>query len=283
MLSVLIPTYNYDITPLVQEIHKQCKTLNLEFEILAYDDHSKPNFIAKNRTLEKFDCFTYKILPKNIGRSAIRNQLGKEAKYDQLLFIDAGTFPEQDNFIKNYISLASKNISTGGMTHHKKAPKKAYKLRWLYTKKREHNSLCSSNFMISKNVFLSHGFDESLTHYGYEDVLFFETLIKNGYKIHSFKNPVIHASDDTAEIFIHKTELAVENLVYLFNQKKLNPNKNRLHQMYSKLARFKLDLLICIIFKFTKPFLLFNFNSSYPSILLFDFYRLGYLCCLKNN
>ena len=92
---------------------------------------------------------SFKELPHNIGRSAIRNLLAKNTKFDSLLFIDAGTFPKSQYFIKNYIYCRD-DVVNGGMTHTEKPPKKPFKLRWLFTKHRESNALCSSNFLIKK-------------------------------------------------------------------------------------------------------------------------------------
>ena len=41
MLSILIPTYNYDITHLVYELHKQASEAEIDFEIICLDDGSK--------------------------------------------------------------------------------------------------------------------------------------------------------------------------------------------------------------------------------------------------
>ena len=40
MLSILIPIYNYNSYPLVQELHKQCLESDIDFEILCQDDAS---------------------------------------------------------------------------------------------------------------------------------------------------------------------------------------------------------------------------------------------------
>ena len=41
MLSVLIPTYNYNAVSLVKELHKQLLDSNIVFEIICIDDGSK--------------------------------------------------------------------------------------------------------------------------------------------------------------------------------------------------------------------------------------------------
>jgi len=283
MLSILIPTYNYDITPLVKEVHKQCKACHIKFEVLAYDDASKSHLNITNTNINAIDFCTFKELPNNIGRSAIRNLLAKNAQYSSLLFIDAGTFPKHDSFIEKYLSIKNKSAASGGMTHLETPPKAPYKLRWLFTKTREFKTLCSSNFMINKDVFLSNIFDESLKNYGYEDVLFFEKLFKKNIQTHFFNNPVIHSADDDANTFIKKTEFAIENLIDLIETKKIDRNSQKMSRLYSRLNKLKLVFLTHKVHKILKPLLLRNFNSSNPSIILFDVYRIGHFCSLKTN
>tara|TARA_R110002096_G_scaffold34232_2_gene97874 strand:- start:1119 stop:1970 length:852 start_codon:yes stop_codon:yes gene_type:complete len=283
MLSILIPTYNYDITPLVKEMHKQCKACHIKFEILVYDDASKSHLNSTNTNINDLDFCTFKELPNNMGRSAIRNLLAKNAQYSSLLFIDAGTFPKHDNFIEKYLSIKNKSAVSGGMTHLETPPRKPYKLRWLYTKKREFKTLCSSNFMINKDIFLSNCFDETIKKYGYEDVLFFEKLSQKNIQTHIFNNPVIHSADDDANTFIKKTEFAIENLIDLIETKKIDADSQKMYRLYSGLKRLKLVFLTHKFHEILKPFLLKNFNSSYASIILFDVYRIGYFCYLKTK
>ena len=50
MLSILIPTYNYDVEALVTELHAQSTACGVDFEILCYDDGSTNlELIAKNK------------------------------------------------------------------------------------------------------------------------------------------------------------------------------------------------------------------------------------------
>ena len=86
MLSILIPTFNYDITALVVEVHKQSKSCNIVFEILVFDDASRDLEIKNNASINTLENTSYTILKSNIGRSAIRNKLAKSAQYSWLLF-----------------------------------------------------------------------------------------------------------------------------------------------------------------------------------------------------
>ncbi len=283
MLSILIPTYNYNIITLVEALHSQCKTCQIEFEIIAYDDGSESELNSINTKINTLDFSTFKELPENIGRSAIRNLLAKNAKYQILLFVDAGTFPKHDNFIENYLNHKNEKVVSGGMTHLELPPKKPYRLRWLYTKKREFKTLCSSNFMINKNVFLSNPFDETLKKYGYEDVLFFEELAAKNIKTLFINNPVIHSADDDSDRFLEKTELAIENLIDLVENKKIDAKSQKMYRLYNKLNKMKLVTITAKFYKAVKPLLLRNFKSSYASMFLFDVYRIGYFCHIKTR
>lgn len=283
MLSVLIPTYNYDITPLVMEIKNQCNTNKIEFEILAFDDGSNSSLNEVNTTINTIENCYFKVLSNNIGRSAIRNLLGKTAKYENLLFIDAGTTIENSEFIKNYMEHIDSDVLNGGMIAKKQAPKKPFKLRWLYTKNREHKALCSSNFLIKKDIFFKFLFNESVKKYGFEDVLFFDQLISNGIQVKVIQNPVLHNSDDDANTYLTKTKAGLENLTNLIENGLLNPNSSKIYQHYLKLEKYRLSKLTSKIYKWFIKIFLLNFNSSNPSLLLFDIYRLSYLCYIKTK
>lgn len=87
MLSILIPTYNYDITALVNKVYQQSKSCNIKFEILVFDDASTDLEVRKdNSSINALENTSYTILESNIGRSAIRNKLAKNAQYEWLLF-----------------------------------------------------------------------------------------------------------------------------------------------------------------------------------------------------
>ena len=283
MLSVLIPTYNYDITYLVHELHKQATKAEIDFEIICLDDGSKAEINSKNDSINQLNYCKFKVLPLNIGRSAIRNLLAKEAQYENLLFIDAGTFPKKDTFVKDYIPFMAKEASSGGMTYIEKEPESKYKLRWIYTKKREQNTLCSSNFMIKKKVVLNITFDESLIQYGYEDVLFFETLRKNNIEVFSFNNPVIHDCTDDCLTFLKKTEFAIQNLKLLAESKKLDKTQSNILKYYSIIDKIKFVKITAFCFKLINPILKRNLCSKFLLLSVYDFYRLGYYCLIKTK
>jgi glycosyltransferase involved in cell wall biosynthesis len=52
MLSILIPTYNYDCTHLVSDLHQQADLLGIDYEIIVADDASPISlYKEKNREI----------------------------------------------------------------------------------------------------------------------------------------------------------------------------------------------------------------------------------------
>ena len=82
MLSILLPIYNFDVRPLVQELWEQGRSLSVPFEIVALDDGSAPEFRALHQHLGEKEEISYQELPENLGRSAIRNELARRAKFE---------------------------------------------------------------------------------------------------------------------------------------------------------------------------------------------------------
>lgn len=284
MISILIPTYNYDVGFLVKQLVDQAYEAGITYEIIVIDDGSHSELNEKNDTLNQLEHCRFYALKENIGRSAMRNLLAKEAQYELLLFLDADTIPKKETFIKNYLDNSHHDVIVGGVTHDEKIPEKQFRLRWLYTKKRESSTgLHSSNFMIKKELFLSSPFDESLTKYGCEDVLFFDALAKKDIRIHEINNPVIHHGNDTAMVFLANSEKAIQNLTHLIEVNKMAPDRYRVSRMYYFLKKARLEKVVATLFMKTRNLLIKNFNSSYPSMLLYDFYRLGYYCKLKTE
>ena len=209
-----------------------------------------------------------------------------------LLYVDAGTYPSSSHFVEKYLQQTENPVVVGGMTHLSKQPEKPYKLRWLYTKEREsvknfENShqtvVCSSNFFIKKQLFEKIKFDESIKKYGCEDVIFFDTILNSGILIKHIDNPVIHDAKEDAFSFLKKTESAIENLIWLIEEQKIEVKRYRISSLYYKLKRFKLSRLLSILFLRFRKFMIKNLASSNPSLRIYDLYRLGYFCYKKNQ
>ena len=55
MLSILIPTYNYECLGLVEELHRQAQTLSFPVEIFIADDSSKEEMKRNNRKINRLN------------------------------------------------------------------------------------------------------------------------------------------------------------------------------------------------------------------------------------
>lgn len=278
MISILIPCYNYDVISLVKKIHKQLSVNSEKFEIICAEDGSIDVFL--NSKIKKLSHTKYIRKKKNIGRSKIRNFLAKEAKFKWLLFIDCDSLIENERFIENYIKYTSneKQITYGGTVYQKKKPKKDKMLHWQYGRKveskKKSNIFSSHHFLINKKAFNKVKFNEEIRYYGHEDTIFWLELENEKYKFKFIKNPLTHIGLETNKIFIKKTKEALKNLYFL--SKKYNLNKISIIKIQKKISKYLLNDLVLILFNLTKRNILNNLLSTKPSILLFQFYKLGY-------
>ena len=103
MLSILIPIYNFDVRPLINDLQKQSELTGVEYEIICLDDGSTAHFKAIHKGLTTLSNVHYEELPQNLGRSKIRNQLAKMAQYDYLLFMDNDSGLTHPNYIQTYL------------------------------------------------------------------------------------------------------------------------------------------------------------------------------------
>lgn len=290
MLSILIPVYNYDVRPFVIELARQLRDAHTEAEIRCYDDGSLSVFHNLNRELEQMDQVVYKELPCNIGRSAIRNLLAREAKYPYLLFLDCDSFPEYPDFIKRYLAEIKPSVLLyGGRTYENHPPENtAYYLRWKYGSAREvfsvsarqekpYHSFQTNNFVVPKDLFLKVGLNETLKGYGHEDTQFGQTLMQQQIPIVHLDNPLRHLGLETAQVFLDKTLEGVKNLQLLMSQK-ADVGTVRLALVYLRLRRNGLIPLFRLIYTIRKKHILKNLLGNNPSLRSFDLYKLGELC-----
>lgn len=292
MLSILIPCYNYNCYPLVEELNRQAKLLKIVFEIIVVDDASLSSLNLKNLEINNLPNTTFNVLKNNLGRSAIRNYLASQANYDLFLFLDADVMPKSKNFIKNFIIHKSKQVVFGGIDCSITTPKENAILRWKYSLSRECITLAlrnknsyftfsSASFLIKSQLFNSIKFDESITEYGCEDVLFAYNLMKQNIPITHIENAIYHDNIESSFIFISKTTKALTNLKTLVNNNKLSSSIFLVSRLNSILTKLYLIKIISFLFTLTEKKLLNNLLSKKPSLILFDFYRLGYFSKLN--
>lgn len=294
MISILIPTYNYNAYPLVLELHKQCLECGIEFEILCQDDASV-DFKNENQFINDLPNCHYYTSKKNLGRTSTRSTLANKAVYDWLLFLDADVIPVKSNFIKNYISyLNSKpKVVFGGYCYQNVIPEFESKFRHKYGKKREEKSasernltpyifIFSGNFLIQKEIFLDTNFTGEGNYYGMDIYFSYQLFIKRIEVLH-IENPIYHLGLETNQNFFEKSLKAVESrkqfLIDCAEIEKISP----LIKKYKTIKQFGLLPIVVFGFKISKPILNKLILNKNPSLFCFDVYRLGYLCSIQTE
>jgi|LSQX01.1.fsa_nt_gb hypothetical protein len=293
MLSVNIPVFNIEVSDLVMQIKKQAEILAIDYDIRIYDDCSDDSIKLKNRWLQEIPHVIYLELPKNIGRSAIRNKMGFDSTRRYQLFIDADSRLVTDRFLEKYLNHASGEcVICGGTSYSDKKPVDTKKmLRWKYGHVREAVPasiradkkgfiISSNNFFIESNLFKKVHFREELNSYGHEDTLLGLDLFINGTKPLHIDNPVEHTGIEDSIIFLDKTRNALKNLLQISktvgeNGPVLKSKMNFLKQ-YEKLTVLIPQPVTSWLFKQLRVCLERQLTGKNPRIFLFDLYKLGY-------
>ena len=296
MLSILIPVYNYDVLPLVNEVVKQCNCIGIDFEILCQDDASNSTKNILNQEINLLPNCSFFINQSNLGRGRNINSLAKKSKYDYVLIMEADSFPENQSYIKNYIEVLKipETVIFGGVKYPETIPPKEKILRWKYGLKRETKSLkhrlknnydfvFTWNLLLKKEILLKYPFPEFISEYGYEDLIFIKNLRKNSIAVHHIENHLVHLNNENSIDFIRKTESAISNLQNLISEQKIDYEEVKLTRVYSVLNKLHLKGIIKTFYSKNKSKMIRNLTSPNPNLYLFDFYKLGYLCSLKNN
>lgn len=286
MLSILIPTYNYNVLPLCEILSKQAQQQNIDFEIICVDDASEQHF--DNHKINSLENASYIKNAINIGRSSIRNLLASKAKFKYLLFLDADVIPVHNSFIKNYILQIQENncVICGGLEY-KNISEQRGLLRFKFGKKSEEVSedirntkpykyFFTSNFLIEAKLFQSIKFDESLKQYGREDLLFSLNLKSRKVNIFHINNPVYHLGLDENSVFVSKTEKAMKNLIYLESKKKVKTEEVSLLKAVDGIRKFGLLIFVASFHTYFR-----NKAINNASVLYFNFMKVAYLCKLK--
>ncbi len=297
MISVLIPIYNYNVVSIIRELENQLKSIKVDFEIICIDDNSTL-FLEENKSIFETDYLKFIFLSQNIGRSKIRNLLASKAKFDWLLFLDADVMPVKFNFIENYVKCIKSNqtncLFVGGVNYLEEKPASEYVLRWKFGRTREqksflyrknHSNTCflSSNFAVSRSDFLKCGFDKEITKYGYEDLVFVNKMISQGVEIIQVDNPVYHLGIDKSSNYLDKVKESLFNLNELRNKKLLSGENSKLLKYYELISKFRMGWVFRSFYNVFKNLLELNLKSEYPSLVLFDIYKISLFCFIANQ
>jgi glycosyltransferase involved in cell wall biosynthesis len=220
----------------------------------------------------------------NSGRAVIRNVLASEARYPWLLFIDSDMTVCRTDFIERYISTVGDVVYGGLVIRH--TTRQNLRARYELSRASEHtlerrrqspyHDFHTANFMIRRDLMLTHPFDERFSRYGYEDVLLGKTLQMNAIGIEHIDNPLSFEIFESNAAFVSKTEEGLQTL-YSFR-----------HELrgYSRMIDFTeqhpvVSVLIRCWHHIAKKWERRHLCSNAPTLCVFTLYRLGYFLSLK--
>jgi glycosyltransferase involved in cell wall biosynthesis len=296
MLSILIPVFNEDIRDLASELNKLIAKESASVEVIFGDDKSDSED-ARNSNIEfvkNLDDFRYIERSENLKYCANRNQLAREAKYDSLLFLDADVRIKKEDFLSKWLKYSheSQIVFCGGNDYQENQPMdKKQVLKWVHGKQREETSFkfrknnpylrfSSSNFMISKSLFLKVSFDEGSTHYGYNDTVYAYTLKKNEITVTHIDNPVLNLGLMTDDVFLIKTKEAIKNLLFFESRPYIEDDFKdyiKVLRVYYKLQNLGLTWFVRIFLKRIQGILVNGLYRQKPNLRNLDLLKLYYL------
>lgn len=297
-LSICIPVFNFDVHELINDLLNQINSNSFDAEIILIDDASNQEFVKINQTLAtKVSQFIF--LDKNIGRSKIRNLFLKYAQSEYLLFLDCDGKIINQNFLKNYIDFVkTKNpdVVFGGRKVSKIKPDLEYGLRWKFATEREnlpveqrvkapYLDFQTNNFLVKKTILERVPFNEKITQYGYEDLVFSKDLQDHEVKIDHIDNPIFNNDVESNIIFLSKADQSAKSLAQLIkNDKNFEKvSQIRLVKAYFLMKKTGIIFLYRFLYRLLKHWIEKKLLTGKASLKVLDFYKLGQLIGYMNT
>lgn len=295
MLSILIPTYNYDCTSLVGDLQQQAQQAGIDYEIIVADDASPMHiYKEKNREVNRLPHCRLIELNQNIGRARIRNLLASEAQYTWLLFMDADAKVISPTYIDDYLRAMTDGIDVlcGGLCHTDTLPSPCVSLRYAYEKRADkqraacyrsehpYERFTPFNFAIRRATFRAIQFDEAITEYGHEDTLFGIELQRRAVPLRHIDNALQHMGLEPNEIFLEKTRAALRNLATM--EESLQGHSSLL-KAYRLLRCMGMHRSMGQWFARWEMRITAHLTGPRPRLHLLTLYKLGYYCQCKHG
>ena len=293
-ISILMPTYNEVCIETVLRMARQARNIDgLSWEIIVADDGSTDkDSITANDDINRHDHCRFIRRDENVGRARIRNYLASEAKYKWLLFVDSGMGIIRDDFIVKYLKAADDGaqVAYGGYEvvgdarefrdnlryKYEKSAEKTHSLQW--RKAHTYGNFHTSNFMISKAVYMDNPLDERFNRYGYEDVLLGKQLEKKQIYIEHIDNPVAFDRFENNELFMKKTEDSLLTLHEFADELK---GYAKMLDAEAWFRKWHLSRPYVYIYNRCRKLLRANLCGKFPFLFLFKAYKLGFFLSLQ--
>ena len=147
-------------------------------------------------------------------------------------------------------------------------------------KKKPYKYIISANFMAKKSSFLYCYSKIKYKSYG-NDYIISSVLQNNNILIHHIDNFTIVSVNDDNEQFILKSKDALKNLYKNYSEGNLSKSSISIFNAFSILDKLKMCKVFLLVTNPIEEFIFKKINSKNPNLILFDIYRLRYLCSIK--
>ena len=297
-LSICIPVFNFDVSELISDLQSQINSEKLDAEIILIDDASDHEFVNINKSLQAKVSQSI-FLDKNIGRSKIRNLFLKYSNSEYLLFLDCDGKVINENFLKTYFHFINKqnpDVIFGGRKVSEIEPDLEYGLRWKFATERENLPVSqrlkapyldfqTNNFVVKKSVLEKVPFNEGITQYGYEDLVFSKDLQDHQIKIDHIDNPIFNNDVESNILFLSKADQSAKSLAQLMRSDKNfeRVSQIRLAKAYLLMKKTGIIFIYKLIYKLSKSRIEKKLLTGKASLKVLDFYKLGQLIGYMNK
>ena len=289
-LSVLIPAYNCNCLPLVEQLLPLLQSDVNAYEVIVSDDATtNPEIIKANEAINQLPGCRYILKTENAGSAANRNYLGAISQYPLLLFLDCDISIPDRSFLKQYLSTPMDGVVNGGISiiddvqlhqnlryRYEKAEIPSHTAVMRQANRYQH--FRSTNFMITRSAFEKCPFDERFTRSGYEDVLYGKLLKQQHINVVHIDNPVLMTKFENNPDYVTKIERSLRTLYTFRNELR---GYSRLLTFVSGIHLSIVRKLIRLWHKVFKKAERRNLCGSRPSLWVFKLYRLGYFLSLQ--
>jgi len=226
-LSVLIPFFRDDPTPLLKALDEEAADLAGAVEIVVLDDGGGDEPLAA-RVAAAVQGLALPArlarLPSNEGRAKGRNRLAAESRGGCLLFLDSDMAPGSRNFLSAHLALVDGgelDVAFGGFSVPMGHITPSHRLHRALALRGEcagadvrrltpEKYVFTSNLLVRRQVFETEAFDEGFTGWGWEDVEWGMRVASRWRVIH-FDNAAVHLGLDPAPVLAAKYEQSVGN------------------------------------------------------------------------
>ena len=286
-LSLLLPVYECPCVELVEELHRQCTALHIDFEIIVADDGSPDRrFQEQNKAIERLPHTRYIVRRENVGRSAIRNFLAREAKAPRLVFVDGDMKLHNPTFVATYLDCPRGKVVYGGYSIGPLSnPEEKGNLRRRYEEafsanhradvrnRHPYHDFHTSNFLVDRSVMMETPLDENFHHYGYEDILWGKQLQGHGIEITHIDNPVSFDDFEDNAHFLRKTEESLRTLKLFSHELH---GYSALLGKYRIIKRLNMGKMVNFFYKSVRKPMLTHLEGNNPRVFVFNIYKLLY-------